>query len=405
MIAAIRQSAIIIATLCLLYVPLQAAGPPESAHRVLQSASELDYPPFALVRPDGSADGFSVDLLKAVARAAGLDVEFRVGPWHEIKQELIDKKLDVLPLVSYSEERDKVVDFSAPYLRMHGTIFVRSGNTTIQSKEDLKDIEVLVMRGDTAHEYALKEQLSDHLILTDSFEQAMEMLSRGEHDAVIIQQLVGLQLIKRLGITNLVSVEQFRDKDLRPAAKPLVGFEQKFCFAVREGDAALLARLNEGLAIAVADGAYDALYDKWFGPILPPAPISVRELVGYLVGILVPILFILLMTGLWYLKRQVSIKTRSLQQEIQERIRAQEEKENLIVELREALKEVKTLGGLLPICSSCKKIRDDQGYWSQIESYIRKHSEAEFSHGICPDCIEKLYPEYAAVTKKIFPIR
>jgi ABC-type amino acid transport substrate-binding protein len=80
MIAVIRQSAIIIAALCLFSVSLQAAGPPEAAHRVLQSASELDYPPFSLVRPDGGADGFSVDLLKAVARAAGLGIEFRVGP-------------------------------------------------------------------------------------------------------------------------------------------------------------------------------------------------------------------------------------------------------------------------------------------------------------------------------------
>ena len=62
-------------------------------------------------------------------------------------------------------------------------------------------------------------------------------------------------------------------------------------------------------------------------------------------------------------------------------------------ELTEALANVKTLTGLLPICASCKKIRDDQGYWTQIESYIHKHSEAEFSHGICPDCAKKLYPE------------
>ncbi len=62
-------------------------------------------------------------------------------------------------------------------------------------------------------------------------------------------------------------------------------------------------------------------------------------------------------------------------------------------ELTEALAKVRTLKGLLPICASCKKIRDDQGYWTQIESYLYKHSDAEFSHGICPDCAKKLYPE------------
>ena len=59
--------------------------------------------------------------------------------------------------------------------------------------------------------------------------------------------------------------------------------------------------------------------------------------------------------------------------------------------LQEALKEVKQLTGLLPICASCKKIRDDKGYWNQIEGYIQKHSEAQFSHGICPECSDELY--------------
>jgi signal transduction histidine kinase len=62
-------------------------------------------------------------------------------------------------------------------------------------------------------------------------------------------------------------------------------------------------------------------------------------------------------------------------------------------ELREAMSKIKILSGFLPICASCKKIRDDKGSWSQIESYVRDHSEAEFSHGICPECAEKLYPE------------
>ena len=67
------------------------------------------------------------------------------------------------------------------------------------------------------------------------------------------------------------------------------------------------------------------------------------------------------------------------------------EKKN--IELQKALDEVKQLRGFLPICASCKNIRDDQGYWTQIELYIREHSEVEFTHSICPDCTTKLYPE------------
>jgi hypothetical protein len=64
-------------------------------------------------------------------------------------------------------------------------------------------------------------------------------------------------------------------------------------------------------------------------------------------------------------------------------------------DLQRSLDKVKMLSGMLPICSSCKKVRDDRGYWNQIESYIREHSEAEFSHGLCPECMQKLYPVYA----------
>lgn len=77
----------------------------------------------------------------------------------------------------------------------------------------------------------------------------------------------------------------------------------------------------------------------------------------------------------------------------EERKKSEEEKEKLLHDLEEALKNIKILGGLLPICASCKKIRDDNGYWQQLEEYIQKHSRAEFTHSICPDCRRHLYPE------------
>ncbi|MGD0022881.1 MAG: sensor with HAMP domain protein, partial [Smithellaceae bacterium] len=64
-----------------------------------------------------------------------------------------------------------------------------------------------------------------------------------------------------------------------------------------------------------------------------------------------------------------------------------------IAELQNALADVNQLSGLLPICAYCKKIRDDKGYWNQIEAYLQKHTEAEFSHGICPDCEKKFYAD------------
>jgi PAS domain S-box-containing protein len=77
--------------------------------------------------------------------------------------------------------------------------------------------------------------------------------------------------------------------------------------------------------------------------------------------------------------------------DITERQRAKAEQEQLLNVLKDALARVKTLYGLLPICASCKKIRSDEGYWKNIETYIEEHSDASFTHGICPDCVQKLY--------------
>ena len=88
-------------------------------------------------------------------------------------------------------------------------------------------------------------------------------------------------------------------------------------------------------------------------------------------------------------------------QDITGRKLAELERERLLDELKQALDNIRTLGGLLPICSNCKKIRDDSGYWNQLESYISEHSDAVFSHSLCPDCARLLYPGvYDKVEKK-----
>jgi DNA-binding response OmpR family regulator len=78
---------------------------------------------------------------------------------------------------------------------------------------------------------------------------------------------------------------------------------------------------------------------------------------------------------------------------VDQRKKLEQERENLIHDLTEALANIKTLSGLIPICANCKKIRQDSGYWQQIEAFVSDHSEAKFSHGICPECVKKLYPE------------
>ena len=106
------------------------------------------------------------------------------------------------------------------------------------------------------------------------------------------------------------------------------------------------------------------------------------------------LLFILLIPVLYY------FVYRPLNAHIKKIDRLNGEKDKIIKELKIAIDEIKTLKGIIPICASCKKIRDDKGYWSQIELYIKNHSEADFSHSICPECAKKLYPEFNSYKSK-----
>lgn len=83
----------------------------------------------------------------------------------------------------------------------------------------------------------------------------------------------------------------------------------------------------------------------------------------------------------------------AVKEDITARKQTEAERERLVEDLQKALAKVRSLSGLLPICAGCKKIRDDKGYWSQVESYLQEHSEVTFTHSLCPDCVNKLYPE------------
>ena len=85
------------------------------------------------------------------------------------------------------------------------------------------------------------------------------------------------------------------------------------------------------------------------------------------------------------------------------RKQAAEDQERLIAELKDALAQIKTISGLIPICAGCKKIRDDEGFWQQLESYLSRHSDAIFSHGLCPECVKRLYPDFVETANNVPP--
>lgn len=267
----------------------------------IHSASELDYPPYCIVT-EGRADGFSVELLRSALKAMNTDVAFYVDAWSVIKRDLEIGKIDVLPLVGRTPEREAVFDFSVPYLVMHGAIVVREGTKTIERFEDLEGKEVMVMRDDNAHEFLMRSGLNMRIVPVPSYEEALKMLSSGAHDAVVVQKLVGSQLIRSFKLNNLSIVPQL-----------IEGFRQDFSFAVTEGNKELLARLNEGLSIVMTNGEYQRLYQKWLTPLEFEAQ-QKEKVIQVLAVTVVLLLCMILITGVWQrsLKRQVALKTQAL---------------------------------------------------------------------------------------------
>ncbi|MBE0492485.1 MAG: transporter substrate-binding domain-containing protein [Sulfurospirillum sp.] len=261
----------------------------------------MGYPPYCLVT-NSKADGFSVALLKETLKIMNHEVSFYVDAWAKVKNDLEIGAIDVLPLVGRTPERDALFDFSVPYLVMHGAIVVRDEDDSIHSFADLAQKSVLVMQDDNAHEYLLRKKGDYKIVSVPSFEEALKILSQGKHDAVVVQKLVAVQLIAKLKLPNLKIV-----------SANIEDFRQDFSFAVHEGDKELLAILNEGLSIVMANGTYAKLYKKWLMPFDDKNP-QLENTIKILVSLLALLVMISAVGLLWHrsLKKQVALKTRQL---------------------------------------------------------------------------------------------
>ncbi|WP_026840524.1 PocR ligand-binding domain-containing protein [Citrifermentans bremense] len=237
---------------CLL-VSVSTASAADLSQKTLVVGSEENFPPFSIGSTDDTAGGFAVELWKEVAREAGLKYTIRVRPWGELLQDFREGKVDVLINMATSEERHRYTDFSVPHVTVNGAIFVRTGDSNISSEADLAGKSIIVFKSDLAHEYAVFKGWQKQLALVADAREGLRLLSSGKHDAMLLSKLAGMQTLRELGIDNV------------RALGIKAGYAQKFTFGVHKGDSDLLAALNEGLALAKADGDYDKLYQKWFG--------------------------------------------------------------------------------------------------------------------------------------------
>jgi PAS domain S-box-containing protein len=304
--------AIFVAVLtCVFSVATSRAADPQdgqaTARRSLKTIIVENYQPYTFMNERKSPDGFSVDIIKAVAKVMDFDLGIHPGTWEQATKELERGTIDLLPMMAYSVERDKKFDFSVPHTIAYDAIFYRSGDKSPGSLKDLSGKTVIVMNKDAAHDYLLSSGLSEtmRLHLVDSLPEALRQLSSGKGDAAIMPKLVGILTLKKLNLSNIDSSPPVIDRYTRP-----------FSFAVREGDQALLERLNQGLVIIKTTGQYDAIYNKWFGAIEGPnIPWKSALQLIFLAGI------ILVVFAAWNvsLKHQVKSRTKDLEAEVAER--------------------------------------------------------------------------------------
>jgi two-component system, sensor histidine kinase PdtaS len=274
-----------------------------------------NYHPYTFVNSKGEPDGFSVDIIRAVTKVMELDLTIQIGPWDKAMKSLETGEIDLLPMMAYSRERGQIFDFSVPHTIAYDALFIRKGSPKIKDLESLKGRSLIVMKNDAAHGYLHSIGITEkaQMITVDSLPEALRLLSSGKGDAALMPKLVGTLVINRLGLTNL-------DPTL-----VIDAYNRPFSFAVSKGNQALLERLTQGLNIIKATGQYSAIYAKWFGALEPPGLSykTVLKTISLVVGVFVSLGLILLIWSL-SLKKQVALRTRTLEAEIIERKKAEE---------------------------------------------------------------------------------
>ncbi len=254
----------------------EPASSPYVQPTVLVIASHGNYPPYEFYdHLNGRFEGFDIDILNAVAKEMGVTIEYRQMSKLQGLAALREGRIDGVLGVAYSIERDDSFDFTSPICTISDAVFVRNDVQGIHSIVDLEGRTVAVDRGDFIGE-VLQKGKRVHIVEDDSYESALRMLERGDVAAFAGNQLTAEYLIKKLGLRNIQIV-----------GSPV--HQVGYCIAVKEGNHELVALLEKGLSTLKENGAYDQIFEHWFGTGLRKrSPLS--QFVFLSLGIVVSVL-------------------------------------------------------------------------------------------------------------------
>lgn len=239
------------------------AAPP-----VVKVGVDFDYYPFEFRDAAGQVDGFSIDLLEAIAREERVRFVYEADTWVIVRRRLMAGELDMLSGMFRSKEREKVLAFSAPHLRVDYALFVRRGSGSPDTLEGMGNRPVLVQDGTHPYEWMKAQGNHGYPVPVETERQALAWLAQGQAAGAVVTQVGGLALVRELRITNLSS-------------SPIPPLGLDYCFATAPVRQELLALLNRGLAKVRANGEYDRIHRKWFGLQGPPVPTPAGRAVAW----------------------------------------------------------------------------------------------------------------------------
>jgi two-component system, cell cycle sensor histidine kinase and response regulator CckA len=262
--------------------------------------TSTDNYPNSFLGPSGHCEGFAVDLLDAVARVMDFRLERIERKTGEDRAALINGTIDILQSYSYSLERESYAAFSASYLDLKGGLFInKSRQREFPRVDRLDGQEILIVGPQSIGERFVHDRLPKSKIAYErSGEAALRTIQENKYAALFLTRL-----------TALSAIEHYNLHDVVPLGGPLESYDVRLCFAVRKGDAPLLARLNEGLAILHRTGEFDRIYRKWFGT-LEVERFSRDEVAGAVTAALA----LGLVVTLWAFFRQHELRRRVSQQ-------------------------------------------------------------------------------------------
>ena len=212
---------------------------------------EEDFSPYAFVDASGQAAGFSIDLIKAVAKRTGLKPVFSTGTWDAEWDGLVAGRLDVLPLIAKLPSHQRLADFCIPHTEIHDAFFVRNGEPAIPDIETARGKKIAVMLTSAAYSELKARNFAGEIIPVNTIPEGLALVSSGKYDAFLCSRQIGIQSIRKYGIRGLTPGE------------PVPDYKCVFSFAVKKGDGELREKLNQGLAAVQANGEYKRIYDKW----------------------------------------------------------------------------------------------------------------------------------------------